>query len=187
MSGVIRRNELQVRFTAEHVVHVSLTRVLLDRPRVVQENVYRERGDVENRIKELHHGLEIDPTSCTRFPANRLRVLMTAATYVLTQELRAQREACERGTNLDGELCVQRRNRRRLRAKHSAWGGLGDRGDARCNTLQWSGLTPSADAAAVAADPGHLVHPKRFQEIVCHKCHTFVTARDFIFTDYPKR
>lgn len=49
---------------------------------------YRERGDVENRIKELHHGLEIDRTSCTRFWANQFRVLLTAAAYVLLQEIR---------------------------------------------------------------------------------------------------
>lgn len=46
------------------------------------------RGEIENRIKEPHHGLEIDRTSCTRFTANQLRVFLTAATYVLMQELR---------------------------------------------------------------------------------------------------
>ena len=50
--------------------------------------IYRGRGDTENRIKELHHGLEIDRTSCTSFWANQFRVLMTAAAYVLMQELR---------------------------------------------------------------------------------------------------
>jgi hypothetical protein len=57
-------------------------------PRWIYERVYCERGDVENRIKELHHGLEIDRTSCTEFWANQLRVLLTAAAYVLMQELR---------------------------------------------------------------------------------------------------
>jgi hypothetical protein len=51
-------------------------------------NVYRLRGDVENRIKELHHGLEMDRTSCMRFLPNQLRVLMTAASFVLMQEIR---------------------------------------------------------------------------------------------------
>ena len=50
--------------------------------------IYRGRGDAENRIKELHHGLEIDRTSCTNFLANQLRVFMTAAAYILLQELR---------------------------------------------------------------------------------------------------
>ena len=61
---------------------------LTTNPRRVYEKIYCERGDIENRIKELHHGLEIDRTSCTRFWANQFRVLMTAAAYVLMQELR---------------------------------------------------------------------------------------------------
>jgi hypothetical protein len=50
--------------------------------------IYRARGDAENRIKELHHGLQIDRTSCTSFFANQLRVFMTAAADVLMQEMR---------------------------------------------------------------------------------------------------
>ncbi len=50
--------------------------------------VYCARGDLENRIKELHHDLAIGRTSCSRFWANQLRVLLTAAAYVLMQELR---------------------------------------------------------------------------------------------------
>jgi hypothetical protein len=57
------------------------------RPESIYE-IYRQRGDDENRIKELHHGLELDRTSCHRFLANQLRVLMTAAAYVWMQELR---------------------------------------------------------------------------------------------------
>jgi hypothetical protein len=57
-------------------------------PRFLYERVYCARGDIENRIKELHGGLEIGRTSCTRFWANQLRVLLTAAAYVLLQELR---------------------------------------------------------------------------------------------------
>jgi len=55
------------------------------------ESVYQfycGRGDVENRLKELHHGLEMDRTSCERFLANQFRVLLTLAAYVLFQELR---------------------------------------------------------------------------------------------------
>jgi len=57
-------------------------------PQRVYERIYCARGDVENRIKELHHGLEIDRTSCSRFLANQLRALLTAAAYLLMQELR---------------------------------------------------------------------------------------------------
>jgi hypothetical protein len=49
---------------------------------------YCARGDMENRLKELHHGLELDRTSCSRFAANQFRVLLTLAAYVLFQELR---------------------------------------------------------------------------------------------------
>lgn len=57
-------------------------------PRWIYEHVYCARGDIENRIKELHDGLQIGRTSCCRFWANQLRVLLTAAAYVLMQELR---------------------------------------------------------------------------------------------------
>jgi hypothetical protein len=57
-------------------------------PRHLYEAIYCARAHIENRIKELHHGLEIDRTSCTRFLANQLRGLLTAAAYVLYQELR---------------------------------------------------------------------------------------------------
>jgi hypothetical protein len=57
-------------------------------PQRLYEAIYCARGDIENRIKELHHGLEIDRTSCMRFWANQFRVLITAAAYALFQELR---------------------------------------------------------------------------------------------------
>jgi hypothetical protein len=67
-------------------------------PQFVYERIYCARGDIENRIKELHDGLAIGRTSCCRFWANQLRVLLTAAAYVLVQELRlrAARTACAR-------------------------------------------------------------------------------------------
>jgi hypothetical protein len=64
-------------------------------PRWVYEKFYCQRGDVENRIKELHHGLEMDRTSCHGFWANQLRVLMTAAAYVLMQEIRIRARGTE--------------------------------------------------------------------------------------------
>ena len=68
---------------------------LPDAPETVYQ-VYCGRGDVENRLKELHHGLELDRTSCERFLANQFRVLLTLAAYVLFQELqrRAAGTAC---------------------------------------------------------------------------------------------
>jgi hypothetical protein len=67
-------------------------------PAWIYEHVYCARGEIENRVKELQNDLEIGRTSCTSFWANQFRVLMTAAAYVLMQELRlrAARTACAR-------------------------------------------------------------------------------------------
>ena len=67
-------------------------------PRWVYRKVYCERGDIENRIKELHDGIEIGRTSCPAFWANQFRLLLAAAAYVLMQELRleAARTDCAR-------------------------------------------------------------------------------------------
>jgi hypothetical protein len=66
-------------------------------PQWLYEEVYCQRGEIENRIKELHD-LQIDRTSCSDFWANQLRVLLTAAAYVLMQELRlkAAHTSCAR-------------------------------------------------------------------------------------------
>jgi hypothetical protein len=57
-------------------------------PQWIYEQVYCPRGDVENRLKELHDGMQIGRTSCSNFWANTFRVVLTAAAYVLMQELR---------------------------------------------------------------------------------------------------
>jgi hypothetical protein len=56
-------------------------------PEWIYTHVYCARGDAENRLKELHHALAFGRTSCTRFGANQLRVTLTAAAYVLFQDL----------------------------------------------------------------------------------------------------
>jgi hypothetical protein len=61
---------------------------LKHKPAFVYKRVYCQRAPIENRIKELLYGLDIDRTSCTRFFANQLRGLLTLAAYVLFQELR---------------------------------------------------------------------------------------------------
>lgn len=69
-----------------------------DNPRFVVTNMsgdaeglyrftYCQRGDMENRIKELH-AVGLGRTSCTSFLANQLRVFLAAAAYMLLQELR---------------------------------------------------------------------------------------------------
>jgi hypothetical protein len=89
---------------AEVVVHPG--RELRDNPRIVITNlrhaparvyteIYCARGDSENRLKELHHDLAFGRTSCSRFWANQFRVVLSAAAYILWQELqlRADRTA----------------------------------------------------------------------------------------------
>jgi hypothetical protein len=58
-------------------------------PQWLYKKVYCQRGEIENRIKELH-ALQIDRISCSRFWANQFRVLLTAAAYILMQELGLQ-------------------------------------------------------------------------------------------------
>ena len=50
--------------------------------------IYCARGDSENRIKELKGDLDLGRLSCHQFWANQLRLLLSAAAYVLMQELR---------------------------------------------------------------------------------------------------
>ena len=52
-------------------------------PQALYDDLYARRGEMENRIKELKNDLQIDRTSCHRFAANQLRVLLHAAAFVL--------------------------------------------------------------------------------------------------------
>ncbi len=73
-------------------------RSMKDNPRFVVTNLrmspervydtYCLRGDAENRIKEVKRDLHVDRTSCSRFVANQLRVVMTLVAYMLHVELR---------------------------------------------------------------------------------------------------
>jgi len=57
-------------------------------PQELYEEVYCQRGEMENRIKEQQLGLFADRTSCHRFLANQFRLLLSSAAYVLVQALR---------------------------------------------------------------------------------------------------
>jgi hypothetical protein len=76
--------------------------------------IYCQRGDVENRLKELHHGLEMDRTSCSRFWANQLRVLLTLAAYIVLQELRRR---AARTTCADAQVSTLRERLLKLAAR----------------------------------------------------------------------
>jgi hypothetical protein len=58
-------------------------------------DLYAQRGDCENRIKELKHDLAADRTSCHRFVANQFRLLLCAAAYLLICLLRAHLSGTE--------------------------------------------------------------------------------------------
>jgi Transposase DDE domain group 1 len=57
-------------------------------PRELYEDVYCQRGEMENRIKEQQLDLFAGRTSCHRSLANQFRLLLSAAAYVLVQALR---------------------------------------------------------------------------------------------------
>jgi Transposase DDE domain group 1 len=57
-------------------------------PQELYEDVYCQRGEAENRIKEQQLDLFADRTSCQRFLANQFRLLLSSAAYVLVQALR---------------------------------------------------------------------------------------------------
>jgi len=57
---------------------------------------YAQRGEMENRIKELKLAIKVDRTSCHRFLANAFRVILYVAAHVLWVALRE----CLAGTEL---------------------------------------------------------------------------------------
>lgn len=59
-------------------------------PQALYDDSYCKRGECENRIKEQQLGLFADRTSCHEFVPNQLRVLLSAAAYILLQHLRQQ-------------------------------------------------------------------------------------------------
>lgn len=63
---------------------------LAGEPQPLYDQVYCQRGDAENRIKEQQLGLFADRTSCHDFVANQFRVLLSAAAYILLDHLRRQ-------------------------------------------------------------------------------------------------
>jgi len=61
---------------------------LLGTPQELYEDVYCARGDMENRIKEQQKWLFADRTSCHDFLANRFRLFVSSAGYVLMETIR---------------------------------------------------------------------------------------------------
>ncbi|MHB1313724.1 MAG: IS1380 family transposase [Gemmatimonadaceae bacterium] len=57
-------------------------------PQELYDEVYCQRGEMENRVKEQQLDLFADRTSCHRFLANQFRLFLSSAAYVLVQALR---------------------------------------------------------------------------------------------------
>ena len=59
-------------------------------PQELYDDVYCQRGEMENRVKEQQLGLFADRTSCQAFLANQFRLLLSSAAYVLMNALRRE-------------------------------------------------------------------------------------------------
>jgi hypothetical protein len=79
---------------AEHLEQGENTRFVVTNlegdPKKLYDELYCQRGEAENRIKEQQLHLFADRTSCHDFIANQFRVLLSAAAYVLMDTLRRQ-------------------------------------------------------------------------------------------------
>ena len=83
-----RRVILKAEVTAQGPNPRFVVTNLAQKPKTVYAKFYAQRGEMENRIKELKNDLQIDRTSCHRFAANQLRVQLHAAAFVLFTYLR---------------------------------------------------------------------------------------------------
>ena len=72
---------------AEHNEKGANTRYLVTNMRGTPEEIYNEkycpRGDMENRIQETQRALFADRVSSMRFAGNQLRMILSAAAYIL--------------------------------------------------------------------------------------------------------
>jgi hypothetical protein len=53
-------------------------------------NLYTERGQAENYIKDLKNAIFGDRLSCSKFGANQFRLILHAAAYIVMFELRRE-------------------------------------------------------------------------------------------------
>jgi hypothetical protein len=77
---------------AEHLCQGRNTRFIVTnlsgQPQALYDELYCQRGDMENRIKEQQLYLYADRTSCHEFLANQFRLMLSAAAYLLVEALR---------------------------------------------------------------------------------------------------
>ncbi len=86
--------ERRVILKAEHLPKGPNARFVVtnldDAPDAIYDAIYTQRGEMENRIKEQQLYLFADRTSCSKFVANQLRLLLASAAYVLIEHLRRE-------------------------------------------------------------------------------------------------
>ena len=93
--GLARNPTLEARVEyAQLALHEQYLRTLTKQrlagdPSALYDDLYCQRGEAENRIKEAQVGLFATRTSCHVFASNQLRVLLAALAYVLIERLRA--------------------------------------------------------------------------------------------------
>jgi hypothetical protein len=79
---------------AEHLQQGANTRFVVTslkgEPQELYDELYCQRGEAENKIKEQQLHLFADRTSCHDFVANQFRVLLSAAAYILMDTLRRE-------------------------------------------------------------------------------------------------
>jgi len=84
--------ERRVIVKAEHLNQGPNTRFVVTNlpgdPQDLYDDLYCQRGEMENRIKEQQLDLFADRTSCHHFLANQFRLLLSAAAYTLMETLR---------------------------------------------------------------------------------------------------
>ena len=68
------------RFVVSNLAHLTAEQIY--------DELYVQRGDAENRIKEQQLGLFADRTSCSKFLANQYRLLLASSAYVLMEYVR---------------------------------------------------------------------------------------------------
>lgn len=77
---------------AEHLKQGPNTRFVVTNltgdPQELYDDLYCQRGEMENRIKEQQLDLFADRTSCHEFLPNQFRLLLSAAAYILVETLR---------------------------------------------------------------------------------------------------
>ncbi len=77
---------------AEHTSQGSIPRFIVTSLRgdaqEIYDNIYCQRGEMENRIKEQQLGLFADRTSCHGWWANQFRLLLSSSAYLLLEAIR---------------------------------------------------------------------------------------------------